>query len=85
MIAIRKPRPPAGDAEAWEDPDVTEVTAGGSTSVVGEVGIRSVSIGGIGLVRRERSPARKPCGLGRTSVRHDQGCRMSVQGREGDR
>jgi hypothetical protein len=85
MIAIRKPRPPAGDGETWEDPDVTEVTAGGSTSVVGEVGIRSVSIGGIGLVRRERSPARKPRELRRTFVRQGQGCRKTVQGREGER
>jgi hypothetical protein len=44
-----------------------------------------VSIGGIGLVRRERSPARRPRGLRRTFVRHGQGCRKSVQGREGER
>jgi predicted secreted protein len=85
MIAIRKPRPPAGDTEAWEDPSVTEVTPGGSVSVVGGVGIWSVSIGGIGLVRRERSPARRPRELRRTFVRHEQGCRKSVQGREGER
>jgi hypothetical protein len=30
---------------------VREVTLGGTWSVVGSVGIRSVSIGGIGLVR----------------------------------
>jgi hypothetical protein len=39
MAADRKPRPAAGDTGAWEDPDVTGVTPGGSASEVGEVGI----------------------------------------------
>ena len=49
--AIRPPRPAAGNLGAWEGPGVREVMPGGSSVVVGWVGIRSVSIGGIGLVR----------------------------------
>ena len=51
MSAVRRPRPAAGDVGAWEGPGVREVTLGGTWSVVGSVGIRSVSIGGIGLVQ----------------------------------
>jgi hypothetical protein len=51
MAAIRLPRPAAVGVGAWEGPGVREVTSGGSWPVVGWVGIRSVSIGGIVLVR----------------------------------
>ena len=50
MIHVRRPRPAAGDVGAWEGPGATEVTSGGSWSVVGSVGVRSMSIGCIGLV-----------------------------------
>src|SRR6188508_1715833 len=46
-IPARRPRPAAGDVEAWEGPGVREVTSGGSWSVVGSVEIRVGSIGGI--------------------------------------
>jgi hypothetical protein len=51
MRAVRPPRPAADGVGAWEGPGVREVMPGGSSVVVGWVGIWSVSIGGIGLVR----------------------------------
>jgi hypothetical protein len=51
MAAHRLPRPAADDVGAWEGPGVREVASGGSWSEVGWVGIRSVSIGCIVLVR----------------------------------
>jgi hypothetical protein len=51
MSTARPPWPAAGDVGAWEGPGVREVTLGGSWSVVGSVGIPSVSMGGIRLVR----------------------------------
>jgi hypothetical protein len=51
IAAVRPPRPAADDIGAWEGPGATEVAPGGSWSVVGWVGIRSVSIGGIALVQ----------------------------------
>ena len=51
MSTARPPWPAALDVGAWEGPGVREVTFGGSWSVVGSVGVWSVSIGGIWLVR----------------------------------
>ena len=51
-IASPRPRPAAGDRQAWEGPSANEFASGGLGSVVGSVGIGSWSIAGIVLASR---------------------------------
>src|SRR3954451_627374 len=61
-----RPRPAAGETDAWEVPVVREVTPGGSDSVVGAAWIGSGSMVGIVLVRGWHSTRSQPADRHRT-------------------
>src|SRR3954454_11672000 len=67
-----RPRPAAGETDAWEVRGVREVTSCGSDSVVGAAWIGSGSIVRIVLVRGCRSTRSQPADRHRLIVRHAQ-------------